>query len=336
MGFARRLTAFFAALTLSAFAANAEIDDQLAVATGQPGSDSFVFGAELWAMSQIVLAPAEGIVLASREVAADGDRLALLQNAEVEAALVYGRVPNAYEHDARAVMALWPEGKSNEDADPVQFLVHKSVPADVVYQITKAMFEHAHYFKRSQASLGVGTPSEALTGLDIPLHAGAYRYFQQRGFGQEAPVAADYWGEDKSVAETTAATTPATYRNFDDPALAPEEVEQIAAACRHALDRGALTAVLGDLATTGCEVYQDRLVDGQDRREPAPSQPATALAASGEPAQNDDAVDGQPFEAPIGQGGPAILLLPAAEAAPAEDVSRSGARPASKGHQPVM
>ena len=186
MSYAHRLLAAFVAVFMGAHAANAEGGDRLVVAIGEPGSDSFTFGTELWAMSQINLAPTHGIMLEAMEVAADGDRLGLLRNHDVEAALVYGHVPHSSADELRSIMALWPSGLVAEDADPVQLLVRHDVAEEVVYLLTKAMFEHAGYMKSAHASIGVGPPTEAMTGLDIPLHAGAYRYYEENGFGLDA------------------------------------------------------------------------------------------------------------------------------------------------------
>ena len=303
MLFAKRLPAMVATLTLMASVAEAEVDGHLAVAIGTPGSESFIFGTNLWAMGQIALLPEHGIALASKEVSADEDRLSLLQKREVEAALVYGRVPNAYDNDVRAIMALWPEGVSSEDADPVQFLVHKDVAADVVYLITKTMFEHTSYFKSAHATLGIGLPGDAMTGLDIPLHAGAYRYYDESGFGLEETVTADYWNQRPSAIEGEVVEAVSTYSNFDDAALEPDEIDQIAAACRQALEIGSLSLVLGDLGNTGCEVYQDKLT-GRTAGGPE-VEVGTASAQSTD-------LGGFP-EATSGQGGPAISWTPAEE-----------------------
>lgn len=321
MIYAMRLLGLSACLTLGTFAAHAEVDNQLAVAIGKPGSDSFTFGTELWAMGQIALLPGHHIAVNSREVAADEDRLSLLQSREVEAALVYGRVPNAYDDDVRAIMALWPRGISSEEVDPVQFLVHKDVDADVVYLVTKAMFEHAGYFKNAHASLGIGRPSEAMTGLDIPLHAGAFRYYEESGFGLEEAVAADYWGARKPPVDGKSKRVANTFRDFDDAALEPGEIDQIAAACRQALEIGVLSLVLGDLSNTGCEVYQERLTEatadqaGSETGKPQP-QAVAAFATSVQAAPDGaaPAADGL-FAAPVGRGGPAIRWMPSQDEA---------------------
>ena len=101
---ALRILSLVAALTLGGASAHADVGQRLHVAVGQPGSDSFAFGTELWAMGQIALMPKHSIVLASKEVPVDGDRLSLLKQGDVEAALVYGRVPERYRDDVRSII----------------------------------------------------------------------------------------------------------------------------------------------------------------------------------------------------------------------------------------
>jgi|GEM_PF-5652393 len=305
MRYAKWLFGLTAAVTLGTGIASAEVDNRLAVAIGQPGSDSFAFGTELWAMSQIALKPAHRIVLDSARVTDDQDRLSLLKEREVEAALVYGHIPKAYEDDVRAIMALWPRGVSQDDADPVHVLVHREVAADVVYLVTKAMFEHANYFKSAHDRLGIGLPGDAISGLDMPLHEGASRYYRESGVGLDAlAVAAAESKANRSAADGQLVKS-GTYRNFDDAAFEADEIDQIAAACKQALE-------LGDLTSTGCEVYQDRLLDAvAEGNEPPSGKPQPeAVAAFATMVQSArDAEEGL-FEQPIGQGGPAIRWLP--------------------------
>ena len=295
MGYAKRLAVLVAVVTLGAGAAGAEVENRLAVGVGVPGTDSFAFGTELWAMSQIALKPAHSIVLESKKISDDRERLALLKAREIDAALVYGRIPEAFADHAQAIMALWPHGISDAGRKPVHMLVNKDVAADVVYIVTKAMFEHANYFKSAHERIGIGQPGDAIAGLDIPLHEGASRYYRENGFGLDAAIAA---AEGVETVPDEKQAKVSTYRNFDDAALEPNEIEQIAAACRQALELGVLSSVLGDLTNTGCEVYQDKLLD--------------AVAASDATRQGTDGpdADDEIFDSPVGQGGPSIRWSP--------------------------
>ena len=298
MRYAKRLAVLVAVVTLGTSAAHAEAENRLTVGVGLPGTDSFAFGTELWAMSQITLKPVHGIVLESEKISDDRERLALLQAREIDAALVYGRIPETYADEAHAIMALWPRGVSAENAKPVHILVHRDVAADVVYIVTKAMFEHANYFKSAHDRIGVGLPNDAIIGLDMPLHEGASRYYRESGFGLNAAVAA---AEEAETVTDGKLANALTFRNFDDAALEPNEIEQIAAACRQALELGVLSSVLGDLTNTGCEVYQDKLLD--------------AIAASGAAGQGAKTPngDGKIFDSSVGQGGPSIRWAPSGD-----------------------
>lgn len=257
------------ALMLAPSFALGQASDRLTIAVGIPGSDSFAFGTELWAMSELNLADSQGIGLAAREVAEDRDRLDLLHNNQVQAAIVRARIPASFAGNTRAIMALWPKGIARTDVAPARLLVRRDVDDDVVYSITKAIFKHADYMKSAHATLGIGQPDQAMSGLDVPIHPGAYRYYQERGFGYAA-AASDSGGTQRKVAGQPTADHHGrdgaieTYSDFNDTGLNHDEIAQIIAACRHALDLGSLSAVLGDLSSAGCEVYQSYLVDQPD------------------------------------------------------------------------
>lgn len=277
-----------ASLLAAPLAANSA-EHAIKVAIGTPGSDSFAFGTELWAMSQLSLAHAHGIGLEPEEIGETGERLAQLLERQVDAALIHGRIPASKARDVRAIMALWPNGRPSIGADPVQLVVHEHVSEDAIYHITKAIFENAALMKSARATLGIAPPGDAITGLDVPLHPGAYRYYEERGHGLAATASRRHIELDTPTpAPGLKVSKSVTYRDFDHSALNEAEIAQIVAACRQALDVGSLSPVLGDLSSTGCEVYQEQL--------------ASARAVA--PAGDDQAL----FSSPVGQGGPAIVL----------------------------
>lgn len=275
-------------------AAQSQQQYALKMAIGEPGSETFVFGTELWAMGQITLKHDHGIDLAAVEVVDDFKRLTLLHDADIQVALVSGDVSRSHASDrARTVMTLWPSGNADKGAKPAQIIVRADVADGVVYHLTKAIFENAHFFKASQHKFGTATPDIAVAGGDLPIHAGALRYYQEQGVELDQPMtgpetsirAAAYEVMDRPKTVVKAAS----FLDFDDQALSEEERSQIAAACQQALDVGALSLVLGDLSSTGCEVYQSYLEDQEaDRR--------------------DVALETDSFTHQGGQGGPAILL----------------------------
>ncbi|KIH75959.1 hypothetical protein SAMN05660860_02783 [Geoalkalibacter ferrihydriticus] len=55
------------------------------------------------------------------------------------------------------------------------------VPEDVIYTITRVVFENLDALKDLHPALAVLTPQNMLEGLSAPLHPGAERYFKEKG-----------------------------------------------------------------------------------------------------------------------------------------------------------
>ena len=58
---------------------------------------------------------------------------------------------------------------------------HAGVSTDLVYQITKNLYEHREEYYQIHLSAKEMTPETALKGIPIPLHPGAERYFKEIG-----------------------------------------------------------------------------------------------------------------------------------------------------------
>ncbi|MDC7239682.1 MAG: TAXI family TRAP transporter solute-binding subunit, partial [Spirochaetales bacterium] len=61
------------------------------------------------------------------------------------------------------------------------FCTSADVPDDVVYAITKEIFENLDEFKTLHPAFAVLTKENMLEGLSAPLHDGAMKYFQEVG-----------------------------------------------------------------------------------------------------------------------------------------------------------
>lgn len=62
-----------------------------------------------------------------------------------------------------------------------QIGVHKDVPADVVYNLLKAYFDTLPEVAKQHKSLLRATPENSVSEALLPLHAGAVRYYRERG-----------------------------------------------------------------------------------------------------------------------------------------------------------
>ena len=235
----------YAAILAGSLQVQAEGRTSFDIAAGAAGSDSFVFATELWAVSEIALMPNHGFGLETVERRSSKDRLRGLDDGEVEFALVRGDVPTSFARRLRAVMTLWPNGIVKAGVEPTQLLVHGNVPEDVVYQLLRAIFEHAEKLIGARATIGIGSLNEVTAGLSLSLHPGAYRYYRElepsfdRGPGLTSPR--PHLPPDHGVPDY------ATLEN--------DEILQLKAACRDALEREALEHFDGHYVAKACDAH---------------------------------------------------------------------------------
>jgi TRAP transporter TAXI family solute receptor len=65
----------------------------------------------------------------------------------------------------------------------VTVLVTKKTPDDVVYQLVKATFDNFEEFKKLHPAFANLKAEEMVkNGLSAPLHAGAAKYFKEKGW----------------------------------------------------------------------------------------------------------------------------------------------------------
>jgi TRAP transporter TAXI family solute receptor len=133
---------------------------------------------EIKAMSTPIRPPAPHIqdVLASQ-----GDRYGLLEFSDEQIAKADGGlgiwtpyvIPAAtYPGQDRDIKTV---AKSN------LLVARKDVPDEVVYQVTKAMFENLDFLRNIHDAMYETSLDRALVGVPMPLHPGALRYYQEVG-----------------------------------------------------------------------------------------------------------------------------------------------------------
>ncbi len=60
-------------------------------------------------------------------------------------------------------------------------MTHKDVPVDTVYQMTKLVFESLPDLVAAHAAAKDIDIKKATTGMPLPLHPGAEKYFKEKG-----------------------------------------------------------------------------------------------------------------------------------------------------------
>jgi TRAP transporter TAXI family solute receptor len=66
-------------------------------------------------------------------------------------------------------------------AQPNFLAVRDDVPDDVVYQITKTIYENLAFLNGIHAATKAMSPAMATAGLPMPLHPGALKYYKEAG-----------------------------------------------------------------------------------------------------------------------------------------------------------
>ena len=100
---------------------------------------------------------------------------------------IYQALKQKYPFYAQVVIPAGTYQGLDHDVQTVavmsMLIVHKDVPDDIVYLMTKILFEHVDELKNTvnKTSVQYISLDHALEGLSIPLHPGAYKYYQEKG-----------------------------------------------------------------------------------------------------------------------------------------------------------
>ncbi len=108
-----------------------------------------------------------------------------------------GPLKDMLQIPGRTVDEIGPDvyGPNQVNTEPVKAVgswvglgTHKDVPEEVVYNVTKALFDHLDAFHEAAEWMKTFTPESALQEMNAPLHMGAYRWYKENGI--EVPEAA--------------------------------------------------------------------------------------------------------------------------------------------------
>ena len=92
-----------------------------------------------------------------------------------------------YPYYAKAVVPMKFYSGASNDGDvetfgvKATFVTSSKVPDEVVYAITKEVFDNFEAFKKLHPAYGVLTKENMLEGMSAPIHPGAMKYFKEAG-----------------------------------------------------------------------------------------------------------------------------------------------------------
>jgi TRAP transporter TAXI family solute receptor len=82
---------------------------------------------------------------------------------------------NTYKHQEREIVV---------PAVMAMLVARSSLPEDLVYRFTKAVFDNLSQFHAAHAAARNLTLQTALVGMALPLHPGAERFFKEKGISR--------------------------------------------------------------------------------------------------------------------------------------------------------
>ena len=90
-----------------------------------------------------------------------------------------------YYAPATIPIALYPSAKNSEDIKSfgvkATFVTSSKAAENIVYAVTKEVFDNFEEFKKLHPSYSVLTKENMLQGLTAPLHPGALKYYKEAG-----------------------------------------------------------------------------------------------------------------------------------------------------------
>lgn len=92
---------------------------------------------------------------------------------------------NPYYIKAKIPVSLYPGAQNDADVETfgvkATFVTSAKVPENIVYAITKEVFDNFDEFKKLHPAYAVLTKENMMDGLSAPLHPGAEKYYKEAG-----------------------------------------------------------------------------------------------------------------------------------------------------------
>jgi len=123
--------------------------------------------------------PASAVTQAYATIGSQGIRILEFTDGHIE------QVNSSYDVWKRAVIksGTYPgqEGDIRTISQANLLVVHQDLAPDVVYKITKNLYENLTFLRRVHRSTEEMSLDRALSGLSVPLHPGAVQYYREKG-----------------------------------------------------------------------------------------------------------------------------------------------------------
>ena len=134
-------------------------------------------------------APVSAVTNAFATIGGDKIRVLDFSDADIK------KIEEAYPVWTRFVVpaGTYPGQKAdiNTIAQPNLLVVNENTPEDVVYMLTKTMYENLPFLNSVHQATKAMSLQKAIDGLPMPLHKGALKYYQEQGINIPARLIQD-------------------------------------------------------------------------------------------------------------------------------------------------
>ncbi len=117
----------------------------------------------------------------TRAFALLGDRMTILNFSEAELNAINQQFPLWDFYELKPGTYPLQEKTIRTAASPNVLVVRDDVSEEIVYSMTKLLWENLATLQEIHSATKAMVLEEALTGIPVPLHAGALRYYQEQG-----------------------------------------------------------------------------------------------------------------------------------------------------------
>lgn len=245
-----------------------QADVSLYVGAGKPGTESFELGVGITSLIKVRLLPSKGVDLTLVETAGYGVVGDLLITNQETLATLTGLEPitGSQRADLRSIMAFQP---NDFGAGPsLELIARVDVSAEAVYLITKVILENSVFLEDLNQRSWKLSADHALAGLNLPLHPGAIRYYQEIGEANLSTQTADKAETGTKGQGLTLQQDSTFFLEFGDDATTLDQggKRQIAEACQYAsVFNAAKITVAGYSEADGSDIDRDSLTRERER-----------------------------------------------------------------------
>jgi len=130
--------------------------------------------------------PASAVIQAFAAIGQD--KICILSFSENQLEAVNSRYPVWRKAVIKAGTYPGQENEITTISQPNLLVAHQDIAEDVIYQLVKTIFENLPYLQNIHQATKAMALEHAVTGLSVPLHPGAVRYFREKGINIPADL----------------------------------------------------------------------------------------------------------------------------------------------------